>query len=88
MTSTPVPEDLILLDLGDRPWAAYASCRSADPEIFFSAADDSVAEAIRICRGCPVRQECLEWAILTHARYGVWGGMTERQRRRVARTIA
>lgn len=84
--STPV--DLFVLDLKERPWAAYAACRDADADKFFSAAEADVAAAIRICNGCPVQGECLEWALETRVRYGVWGGTTERDRRRMLRRSA
>jgi WhiB family transcriptional regulator, redox-sensing transcriptional regulator len=80
-----MPTQLFQVDLDDRPWAAYASCRDADPELFFAATEGGAAQAIRICRGCPVQGECLAWALDTRVRYGIWGGLTERQRRRVAR---
>ena len=77
-----------MLDLEERPWAAYASCRNADPELFFSVRDGDTEEAVKICRGCPVLEECREWALETRVRYGVWGGATERDRRRLLRKSA
>ncbi|WKZ83064.1 MAG: WhiB family transcriptional regulator [Acidimicrobiia bacterium] len=82
------PTDLVLLDLDERPWAAYASCRSVDPDVFFPTDDAGAGEAIRVCRGCPVQGECLDWAIEARIRYGIWGGATERDRRRLARRSA
>ena len=72
----------------ERPWAAYAACREADPDWFFPGPDGDAEMAIRVCRTCAVRDECLEWALDTRIRYGVWGGLTERERRRLYRTIA
>ena len=72
----------------DRPWAALASCRDADSDLFFPGPDGDPREAVRICRGCPVREHCLEWALETRVRYGVWGGTTERERRRMLRRSA
>jgi WhiB family redox-sensing transcriptional regulator len=66
----------------DRPWTAHASCRLADPELFF-AEDADTEYALRICSGCPVREECLDWALVTEAAYGVWGGTTEEERRQL-----
>ena len=77
-----------LLDLDERPWAAYGSCRGADPDLFFPGPDGSPEEAVRICRGCPVRDECLAWALDTRIHYGIWGGLTERERRRLLRRSA
>jgi WhiB family transcriptional regulator, redox-sensing transcriptional regulator len=85
---TPPPTDSFLVDLDERPWAAYASCRNADPDLFFPAEGEDAEAALKICRGCPVRPECLEWALDTRVRYGVWGGTTERDRRRLHRRSA
>ncbi|ROT29683.1 WhiB family transcriptional regulator [Micromonospora sp. HM5-17] len=66
-------------------WRHRAACRDTDPELFFPISDtSSVADAaIRICRtACPVRQECLTWALNNGEQHGVWGGLTEGQRRR------
>lgn len=84
----PTPTDLLLIDLDERPWAAYAACRRADPDVFFPSPDAGFEEAIRICRGCPVLGECRDWALDTKVRYGVWGGLTERDRRRLLRRSA
>ena len=88
MRTSSTPVDLLVLDLVERPWAAYASCRDADPEQFFSSVEADVADAVKICRGCPVREECLDWALETRVRYGIWGGTTERERRRMLRRSA
>jgi len=88
MRTPPPPTELLVLDLEERPWAAYASCRDADAELFFSPHDDDAAAAKTICGGCPVAAECLEWALETRVRYGIWGGTTERERRRMLRKSA
>lgn len=88
MRTTPPPSDTWLVDLDERPWAAYAACRTADPDLFFPADDDAARAAVTICRGCPVREECLDWALEVRVRYGVWGGTTERDRRRLVRRSA
>ena len=80
--------DLLLIDLEERPWAAYAACRNADPDVFFPGSESEAEDALRICRGCPVIEECRDWALDMRIRYGVWGGMTERDRRRVLRRSA
>jgi WhiB family transcriptional regulator, redox-sensing transcriptional regulator len=73
----------------DRPWAALAACRDADPELFFSDGNaDGTAVALRICAGCAVAEECLEWALTARATFGVWGGTTEQERRRLLRRTA
>lgn len=70
-------------DQGD-PWQARAACRSHSPELFFTngrgrPSQEQEKAAQVVCRDCPVRTECGEWAIETGQGYGVWGGMTERQ---------
>src|SRR5438874_5929158 len=67
------------------PWQDRARCREYDPEIFFPEKGGSSREAKRICAECPVRIECLNYALRRDERYGVWGGMSERERRRLKR---
>jgi WhiB family redox-sensing transcriptional regulator len=66
----------------DREWMANAACRQSDSDIFFPVAHEKGREAKRICRDCPVRVECLAWAIKTKQEYGVWGGASPETRRR------
>ena len=66
-------------------WSAYGSCASEDPELFFPEPGADTSEARAICRSCPVRRMCLDYAIETHQKFGIWGGMTENQRRRLRR---
>lgn len=66
-------------------WRKQGKCRGVDPEVFYPVNDGDAAQAKEICDGCPVRQPCLEWALADRERYGVWGGMTERERRRLLR---
>ncbi len=87
MRTQPLTEAL-LVDLDERPWAAYAACRGVDPDIFFPAEGDDGAAAVKICQGCPVQAACLEWALDSRVRYGVWGGTTEGDRRRLSRRSA
>jgi WhiB family redox-sensing transcriptional regulator len=56
-----------------------------DPELFFPERGSSTREAKEVCRGCVVRIECLEFAIANSEKFGIWGGMSERERRRVRR---
>lgn len=62
---------------------ALASCRGVDPRVFFPS--DSVGEAIakEVCQGCVVRQECLDYAVKNNEDHGVWGGLSERERRSI-----
>ena len=72
----------------DAQWRDAAACRNADPELFFpvgttgDALEDTEA-AIALCRRCPVREECLEYAMATNQRDGIWGARTEEDRRRM-----
>jgi WhiB family redox-sensing transcriptional regulator len=66
-------------------WRQRSACRGLDPEIFYPATDEEADEAKAICAICPVRQMCLEHALAAREREGVWGGLTERERRRVIR---
>lgn len=88
MSPAPPPTDLLIVDLDERPWAAYAACRDADPDAFFPVSEEEAGPAIRVCNGCPVKDECLDWALDTRVRYGIWGGTTERDRRRLLRRSA
>jgi WhiB family redox-sensing transcriptional regulator len=72
----------------EKPWAVFAACRDQDPDIFFPLTTTGEREAIRICRGCPVSSDCLEFALEARIRFGVWGGKTEKQRRNLQRLIA
>src|SRR5271169_735386 len=65
-------------------WHNRAACKGAT-DLFFSYDGEVVAHARQICEGCPVRQECLLTALADRNLYGVWGGTTEAQRRRIHR---
>jgi WhiB family redox-sensing transcriptional regulator len=67
------------------PWATEAKCLNADPDVFFPEKGGSTREAKRICSECPVRDECLEYALEEDERFGIWGGMSERERRKLKR---
>jgi len=62
-------------------WREQAACRGTDLEVFFPGRGESAGPARRVCAGCPVRQPCLDYAITNRIAYGVWGGLTERERR-------
>jgi WhiB family redox-sensing transcriptional regulator len=69
----------------ERDWQSAAACRSADPELFFPVsafglALKQVAEAKAICARCPVRRQCLAFALRTRQAHGIWGGLTEEER--------
>ncbi len=67
-------------------WTELGLCAQTDPEAFFPEKGDSPRPAKRICHGCPVRSECLADALARDERFGVWGGLTPRERRRLRTT--
>jgi WhiB family redox-sensing transcriptional regulator len=70
----------------DLAWRRHAACRGLDPEIFFPALDDAdVEDAKAVCTACGVQQTCLEFALQVREKEGVWGGATEKERRRILR---
>jgi WhiB family redox-sensing transcriptional regulator len=69
--------------LGDESWRQAALCAETDPEAFFPEKGGSTREAKRVCAGCPVRMQCLEYALGNDERFGIWGGLSERERRRI-----
>lgn len=68
-------------------WQDRALCAQTDPEAFFPEKGGSTREAKKICLGCEVRHECLEYALEHDERFGIWGGLSERERRRLKRGI-
>ena len=71
----------------DDQWQERALCAQTDPEAFFPEKGGSTREAKRICQGCEVRDACLEYALANDERFGIWGGLSERERRRIKRGI-
>ncbi|WP_223848155.1 WhiB family transcriptional regulator [Bifidobacterium tissieri] len=66
----------------DVSWQHKALCAQTDPEAFFPEKGGSTRDAKRVCAQCEVREQCLKWAIDHDERFGIWGGMSERERRR------
>ncbi|UOQ56460.1 WhiB family transcriptional regulator [Leucobacter allii] len=66
-------------------WQTDALCAQTDPEAFFPEKGGSTREAKRICESCEVRSECLEYALENDERFGIWGGLSERERRKLRR---
>jgi len=69
----------------DQDWRAGALCSQSSPELWFAVGAIEHQQAKRICRQCPVRAECLEYAMDGPIDHGIWGGLTERERRRYRR---
>ena len=78
----------LAFDADERAWMLEAKCLDADPEAFFPEKGGSTREAKRICAICPVREECLDYALAHDERFGIWGGLSERERRRAKRMSA
>jgi len=72
-------------DGDEQGWQESALCAETDPEAFFPEKGGSTREAKKICTGCEVRAECLEFALANDERFGIWGGLSERERRRLRR---
>ena len=64
-------------------WRQDALCAETDPEAFFPEKGGSTRDAKRVCSGCPVRAQCLDFALANDERFGIWGGLSERERRRL-----
>ena len=75
-------------DPEDRTWQEYANCLGVDPDLFFPERGASTREAKEVCRGCVVREQCLEYALVNGEKFGIWGGLSERERRRIRRQRA
>jgi WhiB family transcriptional regulator, redox-sensing transcriptional regulator len=76
---------LPLTEVEELSWQERALCAETDPESFFPEKGGSTREAKRICTSCEVRRECLEFALANDERFGIWGGLSERERRRLKR---
>ena len=72
-------------EVTDTDWMAYGNCRDESSSTFFPNDGVGVEVARRICTSCPVKTPCLEYALRHHIAHGVWGGASERERRRIAR---
>lgn len=85
-----VPIGLDIFGIGEdevegMSWQDNALCAQTDPEAFFPEKGGSTREAKKVCRTCEVRTECLEYALEHDERFGIWGGLSERERRRIKR---
>lgn len=69
----------------DATWRDRARCRGMDPALFHPGRGEDTTEPKRVCAGCPVRDECLAYALANGEKLGVWGGTSERERRRLRR---
>ena len=72
----------------DTDWKDSSNCLGEDPDLFFPERGASTREAKEVCRGCIVQEDCLEYALANGEKFGIWGGMSERERRRIRRQRA
>ncbi|MEU1465720.1 WhiB family transcriptional regulator [Streptomyces sp. NPDC005727] len=73
-------------------WREHAACRHEDPDLFFpigttGPSQVQAQQAKAVCGGCPVREQCLDWALDTGQSIGIWGGTTETERRALRRRV-
>lgn len=90
--ATQAPSNVLNLfgtpaDDGIMGWQERALCAQTDPEAFFPEKGGSTREAKKVCTGCDVRSECLEYALENDERFGIWGGLSERERRKLKRRV-
>jgi WhiB family redox-sensing transcriptional regulator len=84
-----IDDRLARADSGGTPWQQFALCRGRDPDLWFPTEPGDSPAAVNICSACPVRSDCLCWAIEHNERHGIWGGVSARRRQRMrAGTIA
>jgi WhiB family redox-sensing transcriptional regulator len=82
-----VLSELAMVTEDEQEWQERALCAQTDPEAFFPEKGGSTREAKQICNSCDVRTECLEYALGHDERFGIWGGLSERERRRLKRRV-
>jgi len=83
-TEAREPHHNALFAFLDQPWASDALCAQTDPESFFPDKGGSTREAKKVCAQCFVQAECLDWALTTNEKFGIWGGLSERERRAIS----
>ncbi len=87
----PRQRDRKLVDLlatDNLGWQDKANCKGANADLFFPERGASTRKAKTICAACQVRVECLEFALLESEKFGIWGGLSERERRRIRKQRA
>jgi WhiB family redox-sensing transcriptional regulator len=75
----------VITIFNNQPWVAEAACTSVDPEAFFVEKGGSTLPAKRVCAACPAQTRCLQWALDTGERHGIYGGYSENERRHLKR---
>ena len=69
-------------------WRRQGNCLGVNPDLFFPERGEPTAPAKKVCAGCVVRSDCLEYALSTGEKFGIWGGLSERERRRIRQQLA
>jgi WhiB family transcriptional regulator, redox-sensing transcriptional regulator len=77
------PDKLVQADDNPLAWQSDSLCAQTDPEAFFPEKGGSTRDAKKICASCEVRMHCLEYALENDERFGIWGGLSERERRKL-----
>jgi WhiB family transcriptional regulator, redox-sensing transcriptional regulator len=80
-----VRREIDVVDDNALAWQSDALCAQTDPEAFFPEKGGSTRDAKRVCTSCDVKAECLEYALQNDERFGIWGGLSERERRKLKR---
>lgn len=75
----------LVADAREQAWMDDALCAQVGTDLFFPTKGEQSADAKRVCTGCPVRSECLEYALADEDLFGVWGGTSQLERRRIRR---
>jgi WhiB family redox-sensing transcriptional regulator len=81
LTLMPIVDGEVIVE--EPNWQERALCAQTDPEAFFPEKGGSTREAKKVCLGCDVRAECLDYAIANGEKFGIWGGLSERERRKL-----
>ena len=87
ISSNPLSWQIGQDDQGPLSWQEQALCAQTDPEAFSPEKGGSTREAKAVCELCEVRDECLSYALENDERFGIWGGLSERERRRLRRNV-
>lgn len=83
-----VPDIHALFPIGDVAWMGRGLCAQTDPEEFYPEKGSTTRHAKAVCAVCPVQAECLDFALANNERFGIWGGLSERERRKVRAAMA
>ena len=80
--------DALSSEILEDGWRSLASCLGVDPDLFFPERGETAKPAKAVCQGCLVREDCLEYSLTNKSDPGIWGGTSERERRKILRQRA